>query len=208
MNPHTRRALSLFTLIIVPAVAAAPAEDPKKEDEEIPTAEYVEYRHLPELGQITISDGEVRGAKSVARVQAHSRELAKKGIFPCVDEDKPHVYRRTDELDGRKFETVVIINPPEDEDSDWTRHLTVRVDGRKKVDCSIGSSPDGEVFVSGVTIYPEEGTVEVAASDDDGETLLPVGELEELNNSGVITDDTLQPPPEDEEPAKPKTEKV
>ena len=84
----------------------------------------------------------------------------------------------------------------------------MRVDGRKKVDCSIGYSPDGDVFVSGVVVFPENGTVEVTAFDADGSSLLPPEELEDLENRGVITDDTLQPPDDDDTPEKPELEKA
>jgi len=201
--------LLALALSVTSSSAAGPAQEPKapEADEEPPAAEYIEYRALPELGQVSISDGIVRGAKSVERVKARAAELAKRGVFACVDENKPHVYRRTDAVDGRKIETTVVINPPADEESDWTRHLTVRVDGHKKVDCSIGYSPEGDVFVSGVVVFPENGTVEVTAFDADGGALLPPEELEDLESRGVITDDTLQPP-DDEEPEKPELEKA
>ena len=211
MSRPTRWATALLCFLAASTFfdpTARAAEEPAEADE-TPSAEFVEYRFLPDLGQIVISDGLVRGAKAVARLKTRGDELAKRGIFPCVDEDKPRLYRRADELDGRKIETVVLIKPPADEDSDWTRHVVVRVDGRKKVDCSIGYSPDGEVFISAVSIYPEAGTVEVAASDADGASLLPAEELEQLDHRGVITDDTLQPPPEEEPaPEQPGTEKV
>jgi len=189
-------------------VADVPPPAAPQEESEPSSAEFIEYRSLPELGQITITDGVVRGAKSVARLEGRAAQLAKHGIFACTDEEKPHVYRRTDEMDGRRIETTVVINPPEDEESDWTRHVTVRVDGRKKVDCSIGESPEGDVFVAGVTVFPEDGTVDVVASDAEGSTLVPPEGFEKLDERGVITDDNLQPPPDDVEPEKPKTEKV
>ena len=199
-------AIAVLSLLSSP-LAARPVDDPEEDD--TPTAEFVEYRCLTDLGQISIMDGVVRGEKSVARLEAKAPALERKGVFACVDEDKPHVYRRTDELDGHKFETVVTINPPADEDEDWTRHLTVKVDGKKKVDCSIGSSPDGGVFVSGVTFFPEGGTVDVIASTADGDELLPPEDFEKLDNPGVITDKNLQPQSDDDEPpTPPKTEKV
>ena len=199
---------AMLSLLLGARVADDPPPAAPEEEAEPPSAEFIEYRSLPELGQITITDGVVRGAKSVARLQDRAAQLAKHGIFGCTDAEKPHVYRRTDEMDGRKIETTVVINPPEDEDSDWTRHVIVRVNGRKKVDCSIGDSPDGDVFVAGVTIFPEDGTVDVAATDAEGATLVPPEGFEKLDERGAITDDNLQPPPDEEEPEKPKTEKV
>lgn len=165
------------------------------------TAEYIEYRALPELGQITVSDGVVRGAKATAHLRSHAKELAGRGIFPCTDETRRRTYHRVDEMEGHKFKTVVVITPPADKDGDWTRRVTIHVDGRKKLDCSLGNSPDGDVFVYGVTLFPEDGTIEVAAVDADGEEVFPPHELEVMTNPGVITDDTLGPDDgEDDEP--------
>jgi hypothetical protein len=176
--------------------AAPPAADPPAAPQ--PTAgewaaEFVEYRALPELGQITISDGVVRGRKPVEYLRSHATKLAARGIFGCTDRDRRRSFRRVDELAGRKFETLIVIAPPADEDGGWTRRVTVLVDGRRKLDCSVGDSPDGEVFVYGVTIFPDDGTIEVAAVDANGEELYPPRELELIDDPGVITDDTLMP---------------
>ena len=184
-----------------PAPAPPPATSPPatqpSDDETV--AEYVEYRSMPELGHITISDGVVRGRKPVQYLRSHGKDLAARGIFPCTDEQRRRTYRRTDEMGGHKFETLVVILPPVDDESDWTRHVTVLVDGRKKLDCSVGDSPDGEVFVYGVTIFPEDGTIEVAAVDADGQEIFPPREMEQISHPGVITDDTLQPDEGDDE---------
>jgi hypothetical protein len=179
----------------------APAEPaPKDEEPEEWVAEYVEYRCMPELGHITISDGVVRGKKPVEYLRSHGKELAARGIFPCTGKRRG-AYRRTDEVGGHTFETLVVITPPKDKDEDWTRRVTVLVDGRKKLDCSIGDSPDGDVFVYGVTIFPEDGTIDVSAVDADGDEVYPSKELAQISNKGVITDDTLQPDPDDDEDA-------
>jgi hypothetical protein len=170
-----------------------PEPPPPTQPSEETVAEYVEYRCQPELGHITISDGVVRGRNPVKYLRSHGKELAARGIFACTDEQRRRSYRRADEMAGHKFETLVVIMPPADQESDWTRHVTVLVDGRKKLDCSIGDSPDGEVFVYGVTIFPEDGTIEVAAVDADGEEVYPPPELEQIDHPGVITDDVLQP---------------
>ena len=216
-----RRAIALALVFGVAALSLAGAaaavardDDDNPPGRETPEtfAEYVEYRCLPELGQITISDGIVRGRRTVASVKAKAKELSRRGVFPCVDRDQPHAYRRRDEMSGRRFDTVIVITPPAadgSEDDDWGRRVTVSVDGRRKVDCSIGQSPDG-LFVYGVTIFPEDGTVEVAAVADDGTELLPPEEFESIDDPGVITDETLQPVPEDEgvEEEAPRIEKA
>ena len=179
-----------------------PATQPSHGEDTV--AEYVEYRCVPELGHITISDGIVRRRKPVQYLRSHAKELAARGIFPCTDERRRRSYRRTEQLGGHRFETLVVIVPPADEESDWTRRVTVLVDARKKLDCSIGDSPDGSLFVYGVTIFPEDGTIEVAAVDADGREVFPPGELELIDDPGVITDATLQPDPvEDEDAARP-----
>ena len=182
----------MMIMVLAALLLAAPNPAPAPPTEEW-VAEYIEYRCIPQLGHITISDGIVRGRRSVEYLRAHEKELAARGIFPCTDEERRRRYRRTDEMAGRRFETFLSILPPAEENGDWTRRVTVLVDGRKKVDCSVGDSPDGEVFVYGVTIFPEDGTIEVAAVDADGEELFPPQDLEGIDHPGVITDDVLQP---------------
>jgi hypothetical protein len=78
------------------------------------------------------------------------------------------------------------------------------VDGRKKLGLLDGDSPDGEVFVYGITLFPEDGTIEVAAVDADGEEVFPPKELEAIDHPGVITDHVLQPDTgEDDDTPKP-----
>ena len=194
-----------------PPAVAKPEEPARPEEGAEPeewAAEYVEYRCMPELGHITVSDGVVRGKKPVEYLRSHGKELAARGIFPCTDEQKRRSYRRVDELGGHKFETLVVIVPPKDKDDDWVRRVTVLVDGRKKLDCSVGDSPDGEVFVYGVTILPQDGTIEVAAVNADGEEVFPPEKLELIDNPGVITDATLQPDTGDDEEMNKPLEKA
>lgn len=199
----------MTTLLLIAMLLAAqstkrptPATPPDATQPAAPggeVAEYIEYRCMPELGHITISDGVVRGRKPVEYLRSRGKELAARGIFPCTDEVRRRTYRRTDVLAGHKFDTLVVIVPPAGKEADWTRRVIVLVDGRKKLDCSVGDSPDGEVFVYGVTIFPEDGTIEVAAVDANGEEVFPPRELELIDNPGVITDDTLQPDTGDDE---------
>ena len=67
-------------------VADVPPPAAPQEESEPSSAEFIEYRSLPELGQITITDGVVRGAKSVARLEGRAAQLAKHGIFACTDD--------------------------------------------------------------------------------------------------------------------------
>src|SRR4029079_15761247 len=104
-----------------------------------------------------------------------------------IDKSGPKVYRRSETMDGHVIETVLTIDPPppgaakkdedrgaDDHETTWIRHIVIRIDGHKKFNCSIGDSPTDELVVSGISIYPEDGTVDAAASDFDGsERTLP-----------------------------------
>jgi len=173
------------------APADAPADGDADEPEEW-AAEYIEYRSMPELGTISVADGMVRGRKPVEYLRSHVKELAARNIFPCTDEKRRRTYRRTEEFADHRFDTVVTIVPPKDKDGDWTRHVTIRVDGRKKLDCSMGDSPDGDVTVYGITLFPEDGTIEVAAVNSDGEEIYPPKDFDQIAHPGVITDGNLQ----------------
>lgn len=192
----------LFAMVS-PAFCAKDA----KEKEQHPTADYIEYRSLPELGQIEISSGFVRGPKAVARLHENADEFAKRGIFGCVDRGQPHVYRRSEKMGGHLIETTILIEPPaekkpahekekdgnaDEPEPDWTRHVVVRVDGHKKFDCSLGDAPAAEITVYGLTLYPEDGTVDAAASDFDGVELTLPDEALKIDSRGVITDDSFE----------------
>jgi hypothetical protein len=171
-------------------------------------ADYVEYRSIPELSQIQISTGIVRGKSAVERLKKGCEEFAKRGIYPCVDTSSPKVYRRSETMDGHKIDMVLTIDPPppgqkkkkkdqdngggdEDEPS-WIRHVVVRIDGHKKFNCSIGDSPTDELVVYGLSIYPEDGTVDAAASDVDGYELTLPDDATKMDSSTVITDDIFE----------------
>ena len=170
---------------------------------EQPTAEYIEYRAQPELGRVSISDNTVRGKKAVEHLTAHAAELEKKGIFACTDEEKPHAYRRREKLAGRKIETFVVILPPApaegdpgdeegpDDEPATTQRLIVRVDGRTKIACSIGTSSSGELWVSQVIIHPEEGTIEIHALTSEGEELTLPDDWLSLDDRTLITDQSF-----------------
>jgi hypothetical protein len=159
-------------------------------------AEYIEYRYQPELGRISISDCFVRGDKSVAHLQKHARDLPAKGIYPCLDDKDAHVYRRSEMAGGRKIDTLLILFPPTggdegEEGAYGTQRLIVRVNGRRKIDCTIGTSHDGGVWVSQVNVFPEDGTIEVRAVTGEGEEIVLPEEWESLDDPTVITDDSF-----------------
>lgn len=183
-------------------------------------ADYVEYRSIPELSQIQISTGVVRGRAAVERLKQRCDEFAKRGIYPCFDKSGgPKVYRRSETMDGHLIETAIAIEPPppgsakkDDGGSDeteptWVRRVIIRIDGHKKFNCSIGESPTDEMIVYGISIYPEDGTCDAAASDLDGYELTLPKDATKIDSPTLITDDlfedagTMDDVPDDRPPA-------
>ncbi len=218
-----------FPLACAPAHAAdkggekSPAPNAakgKEKDKDTPqdTAQYIEYRALPELGQIQISNGAVRGITATKRLTDRPGEYAKRGVFACVDKTKRHAYHRHEKMDGHEIDTRIVIDPPpektKDEAEEYEPSFIVRVvvtiDGHKKINCSLGDSPTGDVSVFGVSIFPEDGTVDASASDSDGyELTLPEASLK-FDSPDVITDDSFfeDDPNGGDEPEKAKSLKV
>lgn len=177
-------------------------------EEESAVRDYIEYRTQPELGTITIQTGSVRGAKRVAGFEKRAKDLPAKGIFPLLDE-KRRIFRRRETLDNRRIDTLIVIDPPGEPvvapdkpvdprgepdaaaEPTWTAHLLIRVDGRTKLACSIGISDDAELWIYRVTIYPEEGTLEVLALSADGQELALPAETLSLDDPTVIKDDSF-----------------
>ena len=176
------------------------------DDDDEALADYVEYRSIPELSQIQISTGVVRGKAAVERLKNRCDEFAKRGIYPCIDKSGPKVYRRSETMDGHLIETVLTIDPPpagarkkeedrggaDEHEPTWIRHLVIRIDGHRKFNCSIGDSPTDELIVYGISIYPEDGTVDAAASDFDGYELNLPKEATKIDSPTVIKDDVFE----------------
>jgi len=159
-----------------------------------PTGEYIEYRSQPELGRVTIADCAVRGQRPLDYLTKHADELEKKGIFPCTDDKQRHIYRRTETVAERKIDTLVVVSPATgdgDDEVPGTQHLIVRVNGHIKVNCTIGTSADGALWVNQVVIHPDDGTLEIRALTDEGEELTLPEDWESLDNPTVITDDSF-----------------
>jgi hypothetical protein len=156
--------------------------------------EYIEYRSQPELGRVTIADCAVRGQRPLDYLTKHADELEKRGIFACTDDKQRHIYRRTETVAERKIDTLVVVSPPTgdgDDEVPGTQQLVVRVNGHIKINCTIGTSADGGLWVSEVVIHADGGTLEIRALTDDGEELTLPEDWESLDNPTVITDDSF-----------------
>ena len=170
------------------------------------TADYIEYRSIPELSQIQISTGVVRGKSAVDRLKQGCDGFIKRGIYPCLDTSGRKIYRRTEKMDGHVIDTLLTIDPPPpgekrndgsqeaEKEMSWIRHVIVRIDGHRKFNCSLGDSPTDELTVYGISIYPEDGTVDAAASDPEGYELTLPSEATKMDSPTVIKDDTFEDP--------------
>jgi hypothetical protein len=174
-----------------PETPGSPEGSPAPPDKD---GEFFECRSLPELGQIIFSDNAVRGAKRAQYLKAHASLLAEKGIYACADENKRHVYHRSEKIGERTIESAVVIDPPthEGDNGDYfTGRLLVNVDGRRKIDCTIGTTADGELWVSKVVIHVDDGTVEIHALSGDGNEMDIPESQESLDDPRVITDQSF-----------------
>lgn len=179
-----------FALFIVLLSAASRCV---RAEEKQPAAEYIEYRSLPDLGTITISNGLVRGRKAVAFLTSHATQLSRVGIFSCTDDHQQHTYARKESMGGHTIQTLIAIEPPAEEGQEDTRsqHLVVLVDGARKIDCTIGTSADGNLLVYGFSIFPEDGSIEVVAVSGDGREMTLPADCRSLDKPDVITDDAF-----------------
>lgn len=190
-----RLSFPILPVLMIACLARGAADDKPAQSDDSPAGEYIEYRAQPELGRVTVTDCAVRGKKSVEYLTKNAAELAKGGIFPCLDEaTKRQIYQRTAKVGDRKIDTLIVVYPPKGKGDDavpGTQQLVIRVNGRKKVDCTIGTSADGDLWVSEVTVHAEDGTLEIRALTADGEELGVPEEWESLDDPTVITDDSF-----------------
>lgn len=174
-----------------PATPGSPDDAPAPPDKD---GEYFECRALPELGEIIFTDNSVRGAKPVQYMKEHASKLAEKGMYVCADESKRRVYHNSEKIGDRSIESAIIIDPPTrkgDNGDYFTGRLLVNVNGRRKIDCTIGTTADGELWVSKVVIHVDDGTVEIHALSGDGTEMNVPEAQESLDDPRIITDQSF-----------------
>ena len=132
--------------------------------------EYIEYRYQPDLGKITILSSAVRSEKYVDYVSDNWEEVAKKDIFvhgPYFDGEK-RVFQRSHTIGKYKIETTLTLYPPSGSGmggAHATTKVQVTINGKKKIDCNIGSLPGGNQEVSEIMICPEDDFIAIDASN-------------------------------------------
>lgn len=151
---------------------------------------FIEYRYQPELGKITISDGSVRGEKYVKRFADDQTNFAENNIFVEPKSKQPVVHVRENQIGPHKIKTIIttyaatMTGPG---GANWTSTVEVDIDGRKKIDCSIGYYCPDRLSVKEIAIFPEDGIIEILAFNDDGKKVEPALEYQFIENPGVIT---------------------
>ena len=136
-----------------------------------------------------------------------------KGNLAEPADGKRQVFRRRETVDGRRIDTVVVLDPPAEpspksngkdpahipgengDESDaptdfWIARVLVRVDGRLKVAVTLGTSGegDGELYIPRVTLYPEDATLDILALSGEGEELNLPADWLGLDDRTLITD--------------------
>jgi hypothetical protein len=163
---------------------------------------YAELRVMPELGRIEIGDGIVRGAAPVRRATKNAAALLQRGIALEAGRREVELSRRI-EMDGRRIDVRISVSPPLGHGyggGNWEKRVEVAIDGRKKVDCTLGYlARQSELDVHEIVLFPSDGLLSVTGERDAGErTRVPLDvptEIQFLNESTVITDDLLAPLP-------------
>jgi hypothetical protein len=149
---------------------------------------YIEYRHIPELGQILIT---ARWAPAERLVRS-AAGLEGRDLLVC-EGDRPKTHERVATEAGHVVRSVVTIYPPLGHGMGGALHtaaLQVIIDGKKKVDCTIGSRVPADLEVSSIGVQADEGYVFVQASVHGQVTGVPT-EYTFLKYPDVLTDDAI-----------------
>ncbi|MBU1895244.1 hypothetical protein KJ641_00015 [Patescibacteria group bacterium] len=131
--------------------------------------DYIEYRYQPKLGKVTIISNLVRGVEYVDYLSDNWQEVAEQNIFvvgTAVDEKR--VFKRSDEIDEYKIDTVLTLYPAKGYGVGGANPLTtalVTINGKKKIDCNIGYLPRGSKEVKEIMICPEDDYIRIDAFD-------------------------------------------
>lgn len=133
-------------------------------------AEYVSYKSSPDLGQVVVEAGRIRGKHNVIRVHKQQAALAAKNIFiGAGNEDQK--YKRSCTIGGHKVSTTIIIHPPIGHGyggANYTAELIATIDGKEKVHCNLGYlAQANNLHVERVVIYPEDQFIQMTATAGD-----------------------------------------
>ncbi len=133
-------------------------------------ADYFSYRSSADLGQLVIESGRIRGKYNVLRAQKSRDKLAKKNIF-VGSSGSDQSYRRIAKVGAHSIDCTITVHPPLGHGyggSNYTADLLAIIDGKKKIQCSLGYlAQKNNLHVEKVVIYPEDRFIEVAATAGD-----------------------------------------
>lgn len=133
-------------------------------------ADFVTFKSSPDLGQIVIEAGRVRGKHNVIRVHKSREALAAKNVFVGAGETD-QTYKRSTVVGNHRVNCSITIHPPIGHGyggSNYTAELVAVVDGKEKVHCNMGYlAQANNLHVQKVVIYPEDEFIEMTATAGD-----------------------------------------
>lgn len=129
--------------------------------------DYVRYTDAPELGQIVIESGRVRGSRSVQSAVRSSSNLSAKNIFVGAG-SKDSRYKRVARYGKHVIQSNIIFHPPTGigyGGGNYSAELAVSIDGVEKIHCNLGYvARENNLHVQKIVIYPEDEYIEVSAT--------------------------------------------
>lgn len=130
-------------------------------------SDYVRYTDSPELGQIVIEAGRVRGYNSVRSAQKSTDGLSARNIFVGSGNGERR-YKRTARYGKHVIQSSIVFRPPTGigyGGANYSADLSVVVDGVSKVRCNLGYvARENNLHVEKIVIYPEDEYIEVVAT--------------------------------------------
>lgn len=129
------------------------------------TYNFAEYRVIHALHQVRITVGVIEVPGPISHDQLASESMARSGIlslYPTIE----HVYRRTATIGSHKIETKILADPPVGRGvrgAIANSQLTIFVDGRKVIDCSL-THAQGREGVTDISLLPLQKVVFVTAN--------------------------------------------
>jgi len=148
--------------------------------------EYIEYRHQPLLGKITIISSKVNGQKYVDYVKANWKELSENNIFTHgkYGSDKKRRFDRSVMIGKRKIDIILEIYPPGGSGMGGalpTTRLKVAIDGKPKIDCNMRPYLND--------MFEQPAQIEIYPGDN---SIFMDGRFFWINDSQIITNTIFQ----------------
>ena len=160
------------------------------------STDIVTYRENKELNYIEISSNIVLGEAAVDYLEKNKEQMEKQGVFQQVWFSEPEQHIREAKFKEQKIKTVITMFPPAGRGAGGgvpTQNVEIFIDGRKKIDCTIGSNSRKGIVIDRIIMHidPKYGLFDIIAHTVFDKFLSCPSGWQWFEDKNIITDSVL-----------------